>query len=104
MGWALDGGEDIGGDMATRDYLAEVKAEIECNREQREYKLRNRYLVVCDAPSNGHLLYLQDRSISKRGFWTRYKSNAYGFDTKSGAETTAKRFRYNNTRVIGGSQ
>ena len=100
MGWALDGGEDIGGDMAYSDYLANRRYEINEDRYEREHKLKGKYLIICSAPSNGYNLYLQDRNISRNGFWTKFKSNALGFDTEAGANKICKSIMFNNPRVI----
>lgn len=100
MGWALDGGEDIGGEFANDDYWADYMDRIEEDRCRREKNLKGKYLIVCKAPSNGRLLYLQDRRISKRGFWTKFKNNALGFSSKSGAEKVCSKLKYNNPSVI----
>lgn len=99
MGWALDGGEDVGGDLATSDFLAEKLSKLYTDRERREIALQGKFIIVCNSQYNGKKLYYQDRNISKRGFWTRYKNNAFGFESKKAAEYCCRKLRYNNARI-----
>lgn len=46
------------------------------------------------------LLYLVDRSLTKRFWWSHDALYAMVFDKKSAAEFQAKRYKFNNVRVM----
>ncbi len=93
---------DYGGDMAYDyppmmtylDNFTETKSHIPAEKK--------RYVIVCDSPHDGHLLYLQDRRISNTGYWTNFKDNARIFDenAKSFANSIINRLKFNNPRLI----
>ena len=99
MSWLEDGGEDTGEYLAMMDLYDKRKTEILESRFKRKRNLKGKYVIVCDSQYNGKLLYLQDRNISTKGFWTKYKENAVGFVSKSRAENYCKKFKFNNARV-----
>ncbi|MED1301735.1 hypothetical protein BK704_20765 [[Bacillus thuringiensis] serovar konkukian] len=102
MGWALDGGEDIGGQMADRDlWIEEMEriAGIKDDRKLRVKLLSGKYVVATTGKSSGKTVFFQDRKINKGGYWTQYLSNALGFKDLNSAIQIAKGFKYGNPRV-----
>ena len=84
------------------DYLTREESfkqsRLEAARKERLSRMKDKHVIVADGHS--HMIYLQDRTISKRGFWTRFKANARVFGTKQEADTECAKFRYNNARVV----
>lgn len=91
---------DDGGHYVVWDEDEYDEFELNTVRKVRECRLRGKYLITTKSRYNGKTLYLQDRNISTNGWWTYFKSNALGFDTKQGADKIASRFKYNNPRVV----
>lgn len=94
---------DDGGDYVDWDsdyFESEEEFELNLVRKVRESQLHGKYLITTKSRHNGKTLYLQDRKISSNGWWTYFKSNALGFDTKQGATKIADRLKYNKPRVI----
>ena len=91
-----------GEDMDTVDsYFADTDYEedFEALCREREKYLEGKYIITCTSPKTGDTIYYQDRSISKKGFWTRYLCNAFGFRQRTAAEAYCKRLRYNKPKV-----
>ncbi|UNA01669.1 hypothetical protein MG295_00252 [Bacillus phage vB_BcgM] len=102
MGWALDGGEDIGGQFADRDMWAEEMTRITGIKEDRKNrikKLSGQFVIITDGKSSKKVVYFQNPNISKGGYWTQFLSNALGFKTLKEANNIKKGFKYNNPRV-----
>ncbi|MCU7667690.1 hypothetical protein [Bacillus thuringiensis] len=102
MGWALDGGEDIGGQMADRDLWIEEMERItgiKADRKRRVKLLSGKYVVATTGKSSGHIVFFQDQKVNKGGYWTRFLSNALGFNDLSTAVQLAKGFKFGNPRV-----
>lgn len=102
MGWATDGGEDIGGQMADHDiWLEELEriAGIKEDRKRRVRELSGRYVVATTGRSSNRTVFFQNQSVSKGGYWTQYLSNALGFADINKAKLIAKGFKYGNPRV-----
>ncbi|PFA75837.1 hypothetical protein [Bacillus cereus] len=102
MGWALDGGEDIGGQMADRDLWIEEMARIAGIKEDRKLRVKSlsgRYVVATTGKSSNKIVFFQNQKVSKGGYWTQYLSNAFGFDDLAKAIQIAKGFKYGNPRV-----
>lgn len=99
--WMDDGGDYVEWDEEEYDdYEDAEEFELLLTRKMREGKLHGKYLITTKSKHNGKVLYLQDRNISTNGWWTYFKSNALGFDTKHGAEKIASKIKYNNPRVV----
>lgn len=89
---------DDGGDYVV-DIEYERRQEILNDRRRRERNLIGRYLVVTDSRYQSGLgLYLQDGRYGD-GYWTKFLSNAKGFD-KSAAIIKANNLRHGNPRVM----
>lgn len=84
--------------MAYEDEVDEYSFEFD-----EEYpdisRLYGKYIITCTSPKNSDILYYQDRSICKKGFWTQYISNAFAFHSATAAKAYRKRLRYNNPVV-----
>lgn len=89
--------EDIGGDMANYDYQIYLMEQRDIQQSKRNKNIIGRYIIAIDGKSG--VVYMQDRSVSKASFWTKYIGNALGYIDKSSAITKAKSFKYNNPRV-----
>lgn len=106
--------EDEGGFYADMDYeahLQTVMSDEEYEKYERNQKLnflrqqrllRQKGKFLIQANKKGKTIYLQDRRISKGGYWTQFKANARVFCAKDEAETFAKKFKYNNPKVVCG--
>lgn len=102
MGWATDGGEDIGGQMADYDlWLNELErvSGIKEDRKRRIKELTGKYVVSTSGRSSGKTVFFQDKSVSSGGYWTQYLSNALGFSDLNKAKLIAKGFKYGNPRI-----
>lgn len=84
-----------------RTYEDEVEEDIfEFDEDYPDIsRLYGKYIITCTSPKNSDILYYQDRSISKKGFWSQYISNAFAFHSTIAAEAYCKRIRYNNPVV-----
>lgn len=102
MGWATDGGEDIGGQMADHDAWLELQEELAGIKEDRSRRVRSlagKYIVAAKGKSSGDITFYQDRKVSSGGYWTKYLSNALGFESLSKAKLHARGFKYGNPKV-----
>lgn len=102
MGWALDGGEDIGGQLADAEFLADQQVRLDYIKDDRKRRVRElagQFVLVTDGRSSGKLVFYQDLRISKGGYWTQYLSNALGFKDLKEAQQVAERFKYGNPRI-----
>ncbi|MGG4434505.1 hypothetical protein AAXE64_08085 [Priestia megaterium] len=102
MGWALDGGEDIGGQMADHEHWLDMQERlcgIKDDRKRRVRELSGKFVVATTGRSSGKLVFYQDRKVSKGGCWTQFLSNAFGFSSLEDARLHAKGFKYGNPRV-----
>ncbi|WP_442636516.1 hypothetical protein [Rossellomorea marisflavi] len=102
MGWALDGGEDIGGQMADYEHWLEMQFElsgIKEDRKRRVKELSGKYIVATKGKSSGKTVFYQDKDISSKGYWTQYLSNALGFSSLKDAKLHASGFKYGNPKV-----
>lgn len=62
--------------------------------------LQGKYVITTIGVASGKPVYLQDRNISRGGFWTQYLDNALAFDHRKGALKVAANFKYGNPDVI----
>lgn len=98
MGYGMDG-EDWAGHMAQDDFKAEHICRIHEDRRSRLKMLKGKYVITCKGIKSGKKYYLQDRNISKKGWWTQYLSNAFGYTSKAGAEKKCNELKHNNCRI-----
>lgn len=75
-----------------------IEERLREKRRKRIGLLENKFLVVCK--HNGNTLYIQDKNISSHGYWTRFLSNAKGYDTYSDAFSRLSSLKYNNPRIM----
>lgn len=102
MGWATDGGEDIGGQMDDHDAWVELQEKLSGIKEDRKLRVRQlagRYIVSVKGKSSGDTTFYQDRKISSNGYWTKYLSNALGFESLNEARLHASGFKYGNPKA-----
>lgn len=96
---------DEGAELAYQDMLVEDAKEIDYDRLCRlrnMYGLRNvhgKYVIVRQGTKPKKTLYLQDRNISKKCFWTQYHENALVFDSEQAAQKIAKNLKYGDPYV-----
>lgn len=90
--------EDIDRDEIIDDMDADMEL-LEEMRAERLKQLRGTYVITCLSPYTGKILYYQDRSISRKSFWTEFLSNAFGFRSPIAAHAYCKRMRYNKPNV-----
>lgn len=76
-----------------------VRVSLNEDRKRRLRNLVGRYIVSTKGISSGKTVFYQDQSISRRGYWTQFITNAQGFNTLLEATTFAKQFKYNNPRI-----
>lgn len=70
-------------------------------RMERVMNLQGKFVIIADSPKNkGQLVYLQDQSLSTKGFWTAFLANAKGYDTESEANLMLAKLKYNNPRLM----
>lgn len=62
-------------------------------------RLGGRYIITCTSSKDGHTLYYQDRSITKKRYWTRDIGETLGFPSDISAKSYCKRLRYNKPTV-----
>lgn len=102
MGWALDGGEDIGGQMADHDMWLEEMARISDIKEDRKRRMKalsGKFIVSTTGHSSGRPVFIQDRRINEGGYWTQYLSNAVGYADLEKAKSVANGFKYGNPKI-----
>lgn len=92
MNFNDQGGDQFDIDYANNQDTAESKIE-------RMNRLAGRYVIAQIGKSSGHMTFLQDRRVSTGGYWTRFLSNAQGFDTINAAKRATNHLRYGNPRV-----
>ena len=73
--------------------------DIKQDRKRRMRELVGRYVVSCDGKSSGKRVFLQDRNVSKGGYWTQYLSNAVGFKDLAIANKNKNLFKYGQPRI-----
>lgn len=70
-------------------------------RMERIMALQGKFVIVADSPKNkGQLVYLQDQTLSTKGFWTAFLANAKGYDTEAEANLMLAKLKYNNPRLM----
>lgn len=80
--------------MNREDYLKQKRME-------RIMNLQGKIVIVADSPKNkGQLVYLQDQTLSTKGFWTAFLANAKGYDTEDEANLMLAKLKYNNPRLM----
>ena len=77
------------------DYYARQKER----RKRRKQEKHNLFVIVQDSRKGDTTLMLVDRRKSKKYWWTHDFSIAY-IGTKNEIDKAAKKFKYNNVRVI----
>ena len=84
----------------------EKNAYLEQKRAERESALRGKFVIVCDSRyTPGTMMYLQDSKLSNQQghsdmHLTKFLANAKGYDSLLVANNIAKKYQYNNGRVI----
>lgn len=80
--------------------VEEIERQRQLNRirSKRLNNQKGKYIIVGNAYNCS--IYLQDRRISKNGYWTKYKANARTFNTKEEAEKVVAYFKYNEPKVV----
>lgn len=82
------------------DYSEEREHYIKMSRKQRERELTGKFVVVVNSRYNkNQILYLQDRTCGT-GYWTKFRSNAMGYNDESTAKSRLKTLRFNNPKVM----
>ena len=92
-------GEDVGGYLADRDFGDTSEFQLEYERKKREKALAGKFVITCQSRKNNQRLFYQDRNLIKDCFWTKFKSNAFGFYSEIAARAYCKRLRYNKPKV-----
>lgn len=87
------------GDEVMEELESERISEILDDRDRRLNSLVGKYVIVDKGSSSKTIVYLQDRSISKGGWWTNFLSNAIGYVSTSAALAKASSLRYGNPKV-----
>ena len=88
------------GDMVTEEMEKERISLILTERECRLNALINKYVIVCKGIKTKKKVYLQDRKVSKGGWWTNYLSNAIGYVSLKAAKEKCKSFKHNSPKVM----
>ncbi|MBQ9821791.1 MAG: hypothetical protein IJM58_06680 [Muribaculaceae bacterium] len=93
-----------GDDAYFEEYSTYEKREYIADKENRFNRQDvGKYVVVQTPRKNKKVmrrLYLVDRNKTKRFWWSHDALYAMVFNDKSAAELQAKRYKYNNTRVV----
>lgn len=70
-------------------------------RTERIMALQGKYVIISDSSKNkGQIVYLQDRNLSTKGFWTAFLANAKGYETEEEAMIMLRKLKYNNPRIM----
>lgn len=89
---------DQGGDQFAIDHAHNLETHPGL-RIERMNQLKGRYVIAMPGKASGHMTFLQDRRVSTGGYWTRYLSNARGFDTVEHANNTMRNLKYGTPRI-----
>lgn len=73
--------------------------QIKVNKKRRVKELSGKYVIACDSQSGGKEVFLQDKIISRGGYWTKFLSNAVGFTNLNQAESKRNSFKYGNPKI-----
>ena len=74
---------------------------LKMKRAERLMNLTGKFVIVADSPKNpGTMMYLQDQSLSTKGFWTAFLANAKGYETEEEAKLMLCKLKYNNPRLM----
>ena len=95
-------GEDVGGqEFEHEDWLNEIERiqGIKEDRKWRVSRLSGKYVVITKGFSSGETVFLQDRKVNSGGYWTKFLSNAKGFECLKTAKLIASGYKYGNPRV-----
>lgn len=68
--------------------------------EQREKDIVGKYIIQARMINLKRIIYLQDRNISNRGYWTNYISNARYWDNKEDAIEECKNYKFGHPEVV----
>lgn len=91
-------GEDVGGDLA-RLYENDNDMESEPNAASLPKTGKDYYIITCQSPYTGNILYYLDRTKQKKQFWSESSKDVFQFWSKIAAENYWKRLRYNHPQV-----
>lgn len=74
---------------------------LKTKRMERIMALNGKCVIVADSPKHpGQVMYLQDQSLSTKGFWTAFLANAKGYNTEDEANIMLKKLKFNNPRLM----
>lgn len=69
-------------------------------RQARINALKGKYVIICDSPKDKNIrLYMQDQTLSQKGYWTAYMANAKGFSNLEDAQRVCSHLKYNHPRI-----
>ena len=68
--------------------------------EQREKDIIGKYIIKSKGIDLSRIIYLQDRNISNRGYWTNYISNARYWDNKEDATEECNNYKLGYPEVV----
>lgn len=80
--------------MNKEEYLRKMRTE-------RIMNLQGKFVIISDSSKNkGQIVYLQDQTLSTKGFWTAFLANAKGYETEEEAMIMLRKLKYNNPRIM----
>lgn len=77
-----------------------VRKSVRGLRQDRHQKMIGHFVITADGISSKKRVYLQDPEFSRTQHWTEFPTNARVFTSYEEASRIAKRFIYNNPRVV----
>lgn len=61
---------------------------------------QQKFVITTDSRRKDEILFMVDRRIQKKSFWSNRLDDAFVYGNKHAAEQKAQSFRYNNPRVM----
>lgn len=81
--------------------MIEREEYLKQQRAKRIMNLQGKFVIICDSSKNeGQIMYLQDQTLSAKGFWTAYLANAKGYETEAEAKIMLAKLKFNNPRIM----
>ena len=81
--------------------MMEREQYLKMKRAERVMNLTGKWVIVADSTKRpGTVMYLQDQTLSTKGFWTGFLANAKGYESEEEANLMLAKPKYNNPRLM----
>lgn len=99
MGYGMDE-EDIGGAFADMDYQIEFDERMEEIRRKRISLMDEKYVIISKGYKSHKLIFLQNRCLSTKRWWSYYLSDTIAFDNLDACIKVKDKLKFGNPKVM----